>query len=484
MTLSPVVEYEGMQLPAPRFATPRNYDRQTLGTRQRRFAEIWLRRPLMPWQCWVADVMGELDPDTRLPYYDMAVVTVQRQAGKSHLSMASTGERCMSVPGYRAWYTAQTGQDARDAFLSFDDDVIAGTPLAKLRVTLRGNGHEVMRFANQSQLRPHPPVEKALHGKKSDRNDIDEGWAFAAEEGRLLMQAISPTQLTRPAAQTWVWSAGGTPASTWLAQLVADGRAGRVPTSPDDPRVAYFEWAIPDDLDLGDLRAIASYHPAYGHTIGLNALRKLRTQLPDDADYARAAGNRWTEVIGGAIDASTWLDSRHHPVIPDGAPLAWGAARAADGSQVALVAAAAVDDLVVVELVDVLPAFAPAERIASWVGDDHVAVLPTGPSSSLHDDLELAGVRLYDMTGRDETTGVQQLLDGIAARRVRFRPHQALDDAVRVAGTRRVSDGGKAWARVASGAPIAAIEAATWAVWAARRRRAPAPAPVIAVRAS
>lgn len=484
MTRSAVIEYDGMTMPAPRFATQRNYDRPTLGTRRRDFARIWLRKPLLPWQCLVADVTGELDPTTMLPYYDMVVVTVQRRAGKSHLSMTKTAERCVSVPGWRAWYTAQTGSDARDAFLEFDEDVIDGTPLAGLRRTLRGNGHEVMRFANGSTLRPHPPTEKSLHGKSSDDNDIDEAWAFSSEDGRLLMQAISPTQATRPAAQTWVWSAGGTPQSTWLAQLVADGRAGRVPVTNDDPRVAYFEWGIPDDMDLDDLEGIASYHPAYGHTVSLAALRRMRTQLPDDADYARAAGNRWTEIIGGAIPAGDWLAVRCNDPIPDHVPVTYGAARAADGSHVVLTAAAPVGDRVLVEVLDVMPAFAPAERIQGWVGDDPVAVLPTGPSASLRDDLALGGVRLYDMTGRDEATGVQQLLDAIAARAVAFRQHQVLDDAVKVTGTRRVADGGKAWARVAAGAPIAAIESATVAVWGVRRRPVPVPAPVIHVRAS
>jgi hypothetical protein len=83
-----------------------------------------------------------------------------------------------------------------------------------------------MKFPNLSQLRPHPPTEAALHGKQSDRNDIDEAWAFEEVRGKALMQAVAPTQLTRPHAQTFIWSAGGTAGSTWLADLVARGRGG------------------------------------------------------------------------------------------------------------------------------------------------------------------------------------------------------------------------------------------------------------------
>lgn len=482
--LSELVHYEGQQLPAPKAATARNYDRPTIGPLREAFSRIWLGAPLMPWQRWVSDVMGELDPDTGLPWYDVGVVTVQRQSGKSHLSMTKTCERCMSRPKWRAWYTAQTGQDARDQFMKFDEDNIEGTPLRYVIKTLRGNGHEVMKFPNMSQLRPHPPTEKSLHGKQSDENDIDEAWAFDLADGRALMQAVAPTQLTRPWAQTWIWSAGGTPKSEWLGQLVADGRSGLqtmdLSGGGDPVRVAFFEWGIPDDLDLGDLEAIASYHPAIGHTMTLDGLRKLRSNLPDDGDFARAAGNRWSEVIGGAIPADLWTARRHHDVIPDSAPVAYGAARSPDGTEAALVAAAAVGDLVVVEVLEVVkPSHGAAHVIKGWLGSDAVAVDPTGPSATLVDQLKLAKVKLLrvregdrqrDFTGRDAAAGVADFLDGLRSGMYVCRPNDDLDAAAAVAATRHVGDGGTQWAQLRSGS-IATLAAASSAVFALQHRR-------------
>ena len=486
--LSDVVTYGGAQLPAPKFATQRNYDRPTIGGLRQDFSTIWLGAPLMPWQCWVSDVAGELDPDTGLPWYDLVVVTLQRQAGKSHLSMTKTCERCVSVPKWRAWYTAQTGGDARDQFLKFDEDNLDGQPLRSLIKTLRGNGHEAMKFPNGSQLRPHPPTEKALHGKQSDENDIDEAWAFSTVEGRALMQAISPTQLTRPAAQTWVWSAGGTAASTWLAQLVADGRAGapavQLPDQDRPSRIAYFEWGIPDDLPLDDLEAIASYHPAIGHTMTIESLRKLRTQLPDDADFARAAGNRWTEIIGGAISADLWTASRFHAEIPAEAPVAFGAARAADGSEVGLVAAAFVDDQVVVEVLEVMtsPYHAPAQ-IKTWVDGAPVAVLPAGPSAALAKQLAREKVKLHPMTQGDGAAAVATFLDGLRAGTIKARPNADLDAQVKIAGTRSVGDGGTAWAQIGQGS-IALVVAATNAVLALADKPVTKPKPKVWVPGS
>ncbi|HEY0699607.1 MAG TPA: hypothetical protein VGD43_17555, partial [Micromonospora sp.] len=217
--------------------------------------------------------------------------------------------------------------------------------------------------------------------------------------------------------------------------------------------------------------AIAAHHPAYGHTITLDAIETLRADLGDDAEFARAAGNRWTEVIGGAITAAEWKAARTTTAIPEGAPVGYGAARSEDGTQVAIAVAAQVDDQVVVEILDVLPtAHMAANHVASWAGRDPVAVDPAGPSSGLADDLSKLRVNLLQLTGRETSAAVQKVLDAFEPRAYRYREHPALDAAVKVAGKRRVNDGGYAWARVAAGAPIATLEAATWAVWALTHR--------------
>ncbi len=458
-----VIEIPGA--PSPKFATTRNPDAPTLGTRQGDFAEVWLGHALMPAQRYIAEVGGELLPSGR-PRYPLVVVTLPRQAGKSHLSMAQVGERCFSVPRFRSWYTAQTGQDAADQFLKFNDEVVAGTPLEAVVHTLRGNGRQMMTFPNGSTLRPHPPTEEAMHGKQSDRSDIDEAWAFTDYEGAAILQAIAPTQLTRPMAQTWIWSAGGTAASTWLAELVARGRAG-------DPDMAYFEWGMPDDMAADDLEGIAAHHPAVGHTVDLDAIRRLRANLTDDAAFARAAGNRWTEVIGGAIPADEWADARHAAAMPDTTPLGWGAARAADGSQVVVAAATRhPDGYLLAEVVDVLPAHGAADRVKGWANGATLAVARNGASASLADDLERLRVDLLPMTGQAETAACGSILDGLRARAYKFRPHPALDGAVLVTGKRRTTGGGFVWAPTAAGQPIAALEAVTSACHAVKHLRA------------
>lgn len=463
------VETEWGWMPPPKFATARDHRFETRGTRQAKFAEIWLGETPMPWQRMVLDVGGELRPDG-LPRYGLVVVTCQRQSGKSRILMARKGERCMSVPGYRSWYCAQTGGDSRDEFLKFGES-IESAPLGRIARTLVGNGREVMRFPNKSWIRPHPPTKKALHGKQSDDNDVDEAWAFTEAEGRDLLQAIAPTKLTRPGAQTWIWSAGGTAESTWLAQLVARGREG-------DPAIAYFELGIPDDADAMDLETIAAHHPAYGHTITMDSLAAMFVELDaakDPAGWARAAGNRWSEVIGGAIPATLWESWRSTSEIPDDVPVSYGAARSADGTQVAIAAAGVVDGRPLVDVVDVLPtSYGAADVIKRWATDGPVAIARDGASALLVDAMgDHAG--LTALASRDFQVACASVMDGGA----RFRQHPALDAAREVAAKRSVGDGGFVWSRTATTAPIATLEAGTVAAWLATHRPADPGRPVI-----
>lgn len=484
MTASPLVdpEVDPSTVPGLKFYTPRDESRPTLGHLQAAFSQIWIGRPcpcgevgMMPWQRLVSNVLGELDADGRR-YYGFGVVTVQRQAGKSDLCVVRSAERCLSVPGYQAWYTNQSGQDARDEFLKFYDLTLAKTPLQRLVTLHRSNGSERLTFPNSSLFRPHPPTEEKLHGKQSDSNDIDEAWVFTREEFALLLQAIAPTQVTRWDSQTLAWSAGGTPESTALADLVARIRqngGGAVKVGDLEVPFAGFEFGIPDDADANDLDVIEAHHPARGHTITRRGLLTMRSQLVDDDGWARAAGNRWTSVIGAAIDGRLWERLRYPDPLPDNAVLGWGAARAEDGSHVVIACATTLPDgRIVAEVADVLPtAWQAADVVEQWIDSDRCAVDPSGPSSGLAEQLarkELPNVDV--LTSRQSSAACQELIDAMTATppQVMFRRRPELDASALVAQTRQTGDGGKAWSRSTSEGSVAALEAVTWAVRSAR----------------
>lgn len=491
----------------PRYATERNLALRTVGGGVAKVARL-LGTPLMPWQRYTADVLGEVDQRGRL-VYPFGVVSVQRQAGKTQLDLAQSVHRCLWIPNARVWHTAQTGQDASEKWWELVEAVLA-SPLKELvkGKPRKAQGSQALEFVNGSKLRPHPPTRDALHGKQSDLNNVDEGWSFDEARGAELLQAILPTQSTRDVdpwvgGQTIVWSTMGDAGSTWFHALVEAAENG-VSVVEGVPAPAGFIWGIPDDVDPDDIEAVARYHPAVGHTQTVDTLRRARaTPKMTREDFARAYGNRRTGAKVRLIPEEAWAAGRTFCDLPEGRP-AYGVGvwEPRDGGNVmgALVAAVAGPDGVpVVEVLEHRPGRAwLKDRVLGLQERAAVAVDRKGPAGPVVDQLELAGVELLPLTGLDKAAACQDFWDSFCDEqalqhgpRVRHRaehPEPAdpdeqlvpsrLDAAVDVAGRRFIGDGAWVWSAKNSQGDVAVLEAATLAV----RALAHAPTPLVVGR--
>jgi len=428
----------------------------------------------MPWQRRGSLLLNERDRFTGQRTNSFTVVTIQRQAGKTSWVMAEVLDRCLfDGPGRRVWYTAQNGQYAREKWSELVDALNApGSPLAgRLRVKRTGGG-ESATFPNGSVFRPFAPTRDALHGQQSDMVILDEAWTLQSPgRGDELMQAIGPTQATRPGAQVVVVStAGALNTSTFLKPLVDRGRAG-------DPAVPYLEWSIGDDVDPFDLDAVAAAHPAVGWTIDRSFLEREAGVLVDmPGEYARAYGNRWTHTLERVIDAAVWDRAATTDLMPPG-PVVLAADIALDRSRGAIVAcrnglievvaSRPGTDWLAAELLTIIAAQRPAA----------VVVDRTGPAATLADDLAGAGIDLYPLTAATYAAACARFEDDLTNGRIRYRIHPALDAAV-VGAAKRPYGEGWAWGRRTAAAPICELVAATLASWADRHRPAPPVRPV------
>lgn len=459
--------------PAPRWYTERNPDARTFGPAVGKVA-LLLGRELMPWQQYCADVSGEVDDKGRF-VYPVVVYTVPRQAGKSALAIATCIQRALMRPSQRVWHTAQTGLDARDLFRQTADEV-RESPLSGFVKIRESAGSEQIRFDNGSTLRPHPPTQASLHGKQSDLNFIDEAWSFGDVDGQALMQAIVPTQATRPGAQTIIVSTAGTAESTWFKEFVERGRNG-------DKGIAYFEWSIPDGVDPLDLDAVAAHHPAYGHTMDMAAFEAAAVQFGDTPGaFARAYGNRWTQASEQVIPLDAWERCQTEDVLPANVRVAFGAAVSIDREHSAIVAAGLVDGVPVVELVDY-------REGADWVGprlaelngshsNAGLVVDAHGPSTTVVDWLTINKIEPLPCGTRDVTAATADFLDRVKQGRIQIRTHTRFTAAAEFATTRPVGEA-FAWSRRKSSGCIAALEAATLAVRGVTHLAAPPQAPQI-----
>ena len=248
-----------------------------------------LGTPLMPWQSQVARVATERRADGQGWRYTTIVLTVPRQSGKTTLMRAVMAERTLRYPRSQAWYSAQSGKDARERWADLVD--VAEQRFPALVNVKRGAGAECLEWkSGGGKVRTFAPTRKALHGYTPQLVMLDEAFSYDEDLGAALMGAIVPAQATLSERQLWIVSTAGDGDSAWLRQWVERGRESLADPSTE---IAYFEWSAPDDLDLTDPTSFAAFHPAVGYTQTVETLAAARETM-SPGEYQRAFGNRWT----------------------------------------------------------------------------------------------------------------------------------------------------------------------------------------------
>lgn len=378
-----------------RGGTERHAGRPTDGAVVARTAEL-LGKPLLPWQRYVADVAGEIDPATGTYYYDRVILSTPRQCGKSTLIDTEDTRNAQLGPDRKIYYLAQTGKDAEKHFKDYVQQ-LAKSRLAPIACRPRlSNGGMEQRFINGSFICPLAVTKVAGHGTQMDKFTIDEAFSLDDETGKMILDGMAPTMNTRlhftgVQPQIWITSTEGTADSTFLNGLLDGLRAGDVPR-----RTCWFDFGIPADADPEDLQTILKWHPAAGLLWGLDQLRDFRGQFEGNpAGWARAFGNRRdTGVADRVIDETLWQATVATPIGPDrldGRPLVFFAAVDVDATHTSLAAGIRdADGTVTVQLLQVLDGTgrAPGEIMrlcerykAPLVMDDR------GPNADLHDRL-------------------------------------------------------------------------------------------------
>jgi hypothetical protein len=467
----------------PRLATPPS-GAPTYGPAVDAVGAALFGRPMQAWQSAVNAVAGEHDPDTGEMVHGVIVLHVPRRAGKTAITLAQLARRVLGQARSQSWYTAQTGGDAGRTFRREWLPTLRSSGLARhLKVSLRAGGESFELASRASSATCFAPVESALHGTNVDLAIIDEAWAHDDEAGRGIELAVFPAQLTRPGAQTWIVSAGGTLASTWFDGWLLRAEdalaAGR-------PGIAVFEWGADAGADDYDPRSPATWwtaHPALGDTIRQQALAADLERASDIAAFERSVLNVWPRPrqLGRAVDLDTWatLADLDTPATP--AALAFDVS--ADRANASLAQAGrTAAGVTVVELL-------AYRRGAGWIQDavrDWRRANPMGlvvadalAAGTIADRLEAAGTDVLRTGGAQMARACADLIDQVSARTIAHRAQAAIDDTLAAAGRRILGDGW-AWSRRNSDTDISPLVAVTLAAWAARTHPLP-PAPFITV---
>ncbi|AZM91441.1 terminase family protein [Streptomyces sp. W1SF4] len=478
-----LLERYGLTCP-PRWGTPRRPEWPSLGPAACRVMEALGFTP-MPWQRYVLDVGLEINPATGLFAHREVGLSVPRQQGKTQQILALMTHRIAAWQRQNVVYAAQTRGMARQRWEDEFLVTLEGSSLAPRVRARKSNGNEAILWTRtRSKLGITANTEKAGHGPALDLGVIDE--AFAHEDDRL-EQAFSPAMLTRPMAQLWWASAGGTEKSAWLNKKRAAGRAlvEEMWATGHRPSVAYFEWFAPDEMPRDDPATWAAALPALGHTVTEAVIRSELEKL-DPGEFDRAYLNRTRKA---APPSDPNVPKQHWPNLADeqsrpGDELALAVDVSQDRSTATIgLASLRPDGRLHLEVVDrragtdwVVPAVVRLRQLHRPVA---VAIASAGsPAGSLVDDLVAAGVdvpadkerpeygHLVVLRTNDIVEACGQLADALNQGTVAHIDQAPLTAAVNGAMTRPVGD---AWVldrrrSLADVSPLVAVTLARWAL--------------------
>lgn len=435
----------------------------------------------MPWQADFADVLGEYDPDTGIPFYDQAFYTVPRQSGKTLLLLAWAFRKCLSEPYRRLAWSAQSGKDARDKWI---DELFPMVEASSARALIapnglsRGMGNEAIRFRNKSLIRLVSNSTKAGHGKTLHGDCRDE---IFADVDSWRDQAFTPGQLTIPDSQTLLTSTAGTAASVIYNNLRREGR--NAVKENRDYGLCYVEYSADPDWDYLDTSTYRAHMPAVGHTVTetkvLSAIKAMLLDPKQGHDgVLRAYGNISAGAGDSPIPEPVWERVVNRTATPAGR-LSFGVAVAQDRSSSAIAAA---DEHGNVELVE-------HRGGTGWVIERMNQITANNPGSGVVLDSGGPAGSLADNIDHCDPWNGSKVIDAhaaftdavVEATGIAVRQDTALDKAVSGVVKKNVGDR-FVWSRVASTEDVTPLEAATLA-WAAARQNEPKyEGPMVAVR--
>lgn len=426
---------------APLYATRRDPARPSDGPAIGLVADA-LGTPLLPWQRYSADVATELLPDGRYAY-QVVVLTVPRQSGKTTQLRAVGTHRGLSRDDCGVFYSAQTGKDARERWQDLVK-AIRASPLAPLATVRSAAGSERVVWPNLSTFRAFAPVPTSLHGYTPPLVMLDEAFAHDEQLGNDLMGAIGPAQQTIPHRQLWIVSTAGTARSTFLRQWVEAGRAGAA-------GVCHLEWAAGPELDIYDPRSWPLYHPAMvpladGRQLATADYLASQAAQLSRSEFERAYGNRWTRTASVHIAADAWDGLREDDQRAPAGRVVYAFDVMPDRSAAAVVAAWRAGDVIQTRVAKAGPGMAwvaPAVADLRAAGHRTFAYAPDGPAREVADELErsrVTGLDLRTVTGAEYADAWGQLLEGIARRSFRHDGSDTLAIAAANVATRPMVD--------------------------------------------
>lgn len=446
---------------------------------------------LDPWQCDALSLMLSVRADGKWAAFEYAEL-VSRQNGKSAGILVPRAMAGFLLFGeHRILWSAHQYRTAMESFAGLKQFLLAlGEEIRPNVIDVDGvqvkvnntNGDESFeRLDTGAVLKMIARSKGSARGFSADVQIIDEAFAYTSGQ----QEAQAPTATAKPNAQ--IIYASSPPLDRWSGEVLFSLRARAM--SGEDDGLGYRDWGLDLDLEklsrmgpservtvLDDLKNWAATNPALGlGRVSDESIRRNRRSMTEEG-FARECLGCWPVQAGegGQIPAASWKSCQDEGSTPERADVI-GVDAALDRSfaVLALAGRRELDDLPHLEVIDQRAGMAWVVQRCKELRDRHECsfiVDPIGPAGSLIPDLIAAGLEVDQPDGREWVGACASLYDAIVEDRMRHLGQAQLNDAVKVARRRDVGDGVWAWARRKSGGDIAALAAATGALWGLEQR--------------
>lgn len=463
----------------PRFGTLRNFENPTYGAHLAKVHFLLNRKKPMPWQQYVYDVLGEVDPKTGIRVYRDGFLSTMRQVGKTTELRTFKAHRAIDCTEPQTiQFAAQDGVEAKKKWLQHAA-MIKKTPLAARLLDaaqpVTSNGKEALYWASGSVEFPISSKPSSGHGDTLDLGVVTE--AFSQTDDRY-EQTMRPAMIARPDAQYLAESTAGTALSLYWNSIVDEHRE-RLTEEPDRPsRVAFFDWSFGPDEDPGSPATWQRRIPAIGHTMRLDEIQHAwdtATTPKKLAAFMRSTGNI---TDSGIIEASSifpdedWSNTATDETAIAGAR-SFGLDITNDRSWSSIAQAGP-------NLQGVMqPEIVAHERGTHWVIGQLVAlfeensasarrvyVVAGGQAALMASEIEKKDIEVIVLARADYAAGCAKVYDEVTERRLVHRQTGQIPLDVAVAGAAWTTRGdARVWDRAKSTTIISPLVAATAARW-------------------
>jgi hypothetical protein len=430
--------------------------------------------PADPEQRLVLDPMFGLDRTGRRVAFEVAVIGARQNIKTGLFKIAALGEAFIAEVPLLVW-SAHEFPTAQEAFRDLSELIESSPDLDReIKHIHRGNGDEAIELLNGSRIKFKARTKSGGRGLSGRRVVLDE--AFALQPSH--MGALLPVLSAQEEPQVWYGSSAGLADSDVLRSIRDRGRKG-------SPSMVYAEWCAPkggcaasscdhavgsEGCALDDEANWQLANSQMGRRIRVETIRNERLALPPE-EFARERLGWWDEPgsLEHIFGAEKWARCAVPPSDnPPTTGMAVGVAVSIDRAWTSICAAV---PLAGRHLVGVLARMrgtsgvvAEVARLQEAYGCD-VVVDKRGPAADLIEPLKEAGVTVTEAATSDVLDASAAFYDKVQTTLIAHMTHPELEDAVRGAQRRPVSD---RWAvgRKASINDVSPLEAAILADWA------------------